>query len=46
MGTIKAIRNDADYHAALARVDALMNAEPGGPPEPAQWSADFRQRKS
>lgn len=31
MGKIKAIRSDADYHAALARVDALMDAEPGTP---------------
>jgi len=29
MGKIKAIRNEADYEAALARIDALMNAEPG-----------------
>jgi len=25
---IKAIRNEADYEAALARIDALMDAEP------------------
>ena len=31
MSTIKAIRNEADYEAALARVDALMDAEPGTP---------------
>jgi len=29
VGTIKAIRTEADYSAALARVDALMDAEPG-----------------
>lgn len=29
MGNIKAIRNEADYNAALARVDALMDAEAG-----------------
>jgi HTH-type transcriptional regulator / antitoxin HigA len=32
MGTIKAIRNEADYEAALARIDALMDAE-GDTPE-------------
>lgn len=31
MNKIKAIRNDADHHAALVRIDALMNAEPGTP---------------
>jgi HTH-type transcriptional regulator/antitoxin HigA len=31
MSTIKAIRNDADYEAALARIDALMDAEPDTP---------------
>ncbi|HEV2983165.1 MAG TPA: hypothetical protein VGX46_02200 [Vicinamibacterales bacterium] len=31
MSKIKAIRNDADYDAALVRIDALMNAEPGTP---------------
>ena len=29
MHKIKAIRSEADYQAALARVDALMDAEPG-----------------
>ncbi len=29
MGKIKAIRNEADYDAALLRIDALMDAEPG-----------------
>ena len=28
---IKAIRTEADYEAALARIDALMDAEPGTP---------------
>ena len=28
---ISSIRTDADYEAALARVDALMNAESGTP---------------
>jgi HTH-type transcriptional regulator / antitoxin HigA len=28
---IKPIRTEADYEAALARIDALMNAEPGTP---------------
>ena len=27
MGKIKAIRNEADYDAALLRIDALMGAE-------------------
>ena len=27
--SIKAIRTEADYEAALARIDALMDAEPG-----------------
>lgn len=31
MSKIKAIRNDADHDAALARIDELMNAEPGTP---------------
>lgn len=31
MSTIKAIRNEADYEAALARIDALMDAEPNTP---------------
>src|SRR5665647_1796106 len=31
MSRIKAIRNDADYQEALARVDVLMDAEPGTP---------------
>lgn len=29
MGMIKPIRTEADYKAALARIDALMDAEPG-----------------
>ena len=29
MSRIKAIRIEADYEAALARIDALMDAEPG-----------------
>jgi HTH-type transcriptional regulator/antitoxin HigA len=29
MGTIKPIRTEGDYKAALARINALMNAEPG-----------------
>jgi HTH-type transcriptional regulator/antitoxin HigA len=29
MSKIKAIRSEADYQAALARIDALMDAEPG-----------------
>jgi len=28
-GKIKAIRSEADYNAALARIDTLMDAEPG-----------------
>jgi len=28
---VKPIRSEADYEAALARIDALMNAEPGTP---------------
>ncbi len=28
---IRAIRGEADYTAALARIDALMDAEPGTP---------------
>jgi HTH-type transcriptional regulator / antitoxin HigA len=31
MGNIRAIRSEADYEAALARIDALMDAEPGTP---------------
>ena len=31
VGKIKAIRTEADYEAALARIDALMDAEPGTP---------------
>ena len=31
MSSIKAIRNDADYQEALARIDALMDAEAGTP---------------
>jgi HTH-type transcriptional regulator/antitoxin HigA len=31
MGNIKAIRSEADYNAALARIDALMDAEPATP---------------
>ena len=31
MGKIKAIRSEADYNAALARIDALMDAEPDTP---------------
>lgn len=30
-GQIRAIRSEADYAAALARIDALMDAEPGSP---------------
>ncbi len=29
--TVKAIKSDADYREALARIDALMDAEPGSP---------------
>jgi antitoxin component HigA of HigAB toxin-antitoxin module len=29
MGAIKAIRSEADYEAALRRLDALMDAAPG-----------------
>jgi HTH-type transcriptional regulator/antitoxin HigA len=31
MSNIKAIRTEADYKAALSRIDALMHAEPGTP---------------
>lgn len=31
MGNIRAIRSETDYQAALARIDALMDAEPGTP---------------
>jgi HTH-type transcriptional regulator / antitoxin HigA len=31
MGMIKPIRIEAGYEAALARIDALMDAEPGTP---------------
>jgi len=31
MSTIKRIRTEADYRAALARIEALMDAEPGTP---------------
>jgi HTH-type transcriptional regulator / antitoxin HigA len=31
VGKIKAIRNEADFDAALRRIDALMDAEPGTP---------------
>lgn len=31
MGNIKAIRSEADYSAALARIEALMDAEPATP---------------
>ena len=31
MGKIKAIRGEADYNAALARIETLMEAEPGTP---------------
>ncbi len=31
MGMIKPVRIEADYEAALARIDALMDAEPGTP---------------
>lgn len=31
MGKINAIRTEADYEAALVRIDALMDAEPGTP---------------
>ena len=31
MGTVKPIRTEADYGAALARIDALMGAAPGTP---------------
>lgn len=31
MGKIKAIRTEADYEAALARIDELMDAKPGTP---------------
>ncbi len=31
MGMIKPIRTEADYEGALARIDALMDAEPGTP---------------
>src|SRR6266849_5132543 len=31
MGKIKAIRSEADYKAALDRIDAVMDAEPGTP---------------
>ena len=30
-GQIRAIRSETDYAAALARIDALMDAEPGSP---------------
>jgi len=29
MNTVKSIHNETDYDAALAELDALMNAEPG-----------------
>ena len=31
MPNIETVRTEADYEAALARVDALMDAEPGSP---------------
>lgn len=31
MNAIKPTRTEADYHAALARVDALLNCQPGDP---------------
>ena len=31
MSAIKPIRTEADYHAALARVDALFDCQPGDP---------------
>ena len=31
MGNIRAIRTEADHEAALARIDAVMDAEPGTP---------------
>lgn len=31
MGEIKEIRNEDDYQAALRRIDALIEAEPGTP---------------
>ncbi|HXV59310.1 MAG TPA: ImmA/IrrE family metallo-endopeptidase [Vicinamibacteria bacterium] len=31
MGRIKAIRSEADYNTALARIETLMDAEPGTP---------------
>lgn len=31
MGNVKAIRSEADYNAALARIEALMDAEPNTP---------------
>lgn len=31
MSTIEAIRTEADYEAALDRIDALMDAKPGTP---------------
>lgn len=31
MGTIKPVRTDADYTAALARIDELMDAQPDSP---------------
>ncbi len=31
MGTIKPVRTETDYTAALARIDELMDAEPDSP---------------
>ena len=31
MADVEPIRTEADYETALARIDALMDAEPGSP---------------